>query len=219
MPKNPDKRPDVTEGERYTYETKKRSTPEGRSLAALAGSKQDIRVIAAFGALILRGVEHGKLPEAGAMREYSEWLAYILGRIEGGTSPNEAFGWEQPGKAGRHQPDYQTLSRTTRLVEDGRKLAIELRKHCAKDAALKIAEIFHRDEADAIALVAELLPIKQPSINNEEACSVACHAVAAWHSANDPRAPWGRYACGTFKRLQASTLVDKVRRLPKVKGR
>lgn len=195
--------------ERYAYEARKRSSMEGRALAAIGGDVAAIRELADLGQLILRGVEDGHAAKSPELREAAGWLAFILTDIVLGKSPDEAFGFRKPGTAGRRADDFETLERKHALIRDARRLADQLRG-ISVDAAQVVVRQFWPD--------ADILDVSKPwgcevnratqKISVESARRIAAHLIAENHRANDPSTPWGRYAVGGFRECEAGTILN-----------
>lgn len=71
----------------FQYESKKRSTVEGISLAALGGDRNALK---SFAGLAREAIE---LPGSEELKPAGDWLGFVLSQIESGVEPNVAFGW------------------------------------------------------------------------------------------------------------------------------
>lgn len=93
--------------ERYAYELAKRSSWQGIGDAALAGDREAIKDLAAMGATFMHNLARdGTVTVNSETAAAAEWLAYIMGMIQGGDEPNAAFGYKQ---AANRPAEFATL--------------------------------------------------------------------------------------------------------------
>lgn len=71
----------------FQYESAKRAGAEGIALAALGGDRAAIKNFAGL-SLVALGSENDDFRQT-----VLPWLEFVLGQIQGGKEPNEAFGW------------------------------------------------------------------------------------------------------------------------------
>ncbi len=143
--------------QRYAYRSKKRSTIEGIALEALSGEKDCIRNLAAFGALVLEDA----WKRGGNLADAAWWLSGILHTIASGKSPNEAFGYEQPGKKDSNRwklEDFTKLERHWFLGSNVASLVNQITGKSYVDAVNIVSTTWRVSQTDAAAAMRSASP-------------------------------------------------------------
>lgn len=117
--------------EAFRYSAAKRSTSDGRALAALDGDRDALRQFAEAGIVCVESatVDPGT----------RDFLLSVLAAIAAGEEPNTAFGWTQAGAVGRpgKQKSFRALRKAWLIGRHARGLKVE-------HPELSLEDIFER---------------------------------------------------------------------------